>query len=362
LIDAWCVGGASRERELNDVWSAEITVTEKSGEKVDTLTTPSEEERKREEDLKKQEDEEAKGGKEIEGLEVVGVKLANAADDRNVVLTLSLKEVQQESPNCFTPRSGQAAVLVGDKIYVFGGQNFHDAKHSEELMTYDISKNRWQIVPAKAGPSARNSASLVYSQALNALIVFGGADNDGPKNDMWSFSLTDGTWKKIEQSGKIPSCREMHSAHISTTQDAAGKITQELLFLVGGRTLEGVSDDLFCCQCTNAEFKWSRLMTLPKKICAHGSIYLNDLKLIILYAGTDGAQFFDDFMIVNTTKVKAWTNASSTSPVIAPSMCFLPGSGSIIVFGGSTYDKDLGDFHTVQLSLLANPPAQLGKP
>jgi len=56
---------------------------------------------------------------------------------------LNWQKVDQKGAISYTPRTGQASAVVGDKIFVFGGQNFHDGKQYNEAFFYDISKEEF---------------------------------------------------------------------------------------------------------------------------------------------------------------------------------------------------------------------------
>lgn len=53
---------------------------------------------------------------------------------------MTWKKIAYQGAISYTPRTGQAAALCGDKIFVFGGQNFNEGKQYSDAFLYDIGK------------------------------------------------------------------------------------------------------------------------------------------------------------------------------------------------------------------------------
>lgn len=73
-----------------------------------------------------------------------------------------------------------------------------------------------QIKPAdkKNWPDARNSHSLVHDKLNDRLVLFGGADSEGPLESIFVYSLSKEKWEEIPNKMKELKAREMHTAHI----------------------------------------------------------------------------------------------------------------------------------------------------
>ena len=52
--------------------------------------------------------------------------------------TLKWNKVDHKGAIAYTPRTGQASTVVGNKIFVYGGQNFHDQKMYGDAFLYDV--------------------------------------------------------------------------------------------------------------------------------------------------------------------------------------------------------------------------------
>ena len=66
------------------------------------------------------------------------------------------------------------------------------------------------------------------------------------------------------------------------------------LLVIGGRTLEGVSDSTCTYNFTTNE--WKFISKSPKPICSMGFDIINS-KYAIMYGGTDGEKFLNEFLI-----------------------------------------------------------------
>ena len=73
-----------------------------------------------------------------------------------------------------------------------------------------------QIKPAdkKIWPDARNSHSLVHDKLNDRLVLFGGADSEGPLESIFVYSLSKEKWEEVPNKMKELKAREMHTAHI----------------------------------------------------------------------------------------------------------------------------------------------------
>jgi len=73
-----------------------------------------------------------------------------------------------------------------------------------------------QIKPSdkKNNPDSRNSHSLVYDKSNERLILYGGADSEGPLDSIFVYSLAKEKWEEVPNKMKDLKSREMHTCHI----------------------------------------------------------------------------------------------------------------------------------------------------
>lgn len=96
-------------------------------------------------------------------------------------------------------------------MLVFGGQNFASDRSTDEF--FQLDGKALTIVGGSRLPKPRNSHTL--TSAAGRLVLFGGANEDGPLGDC--FIYKDG-WSKLEIEGDHLVPREMHTAHYLATK------------------------------------------------------------------------------------------------------------------------------------------------
>eukprot|EP00941_MAST-03F_sp_MAST-3F-sp1_P001790 g1790.t1 len=139
------------------------------------------------------------------------------------------------------PRSGAASVVVGDKLYLFGGYglsylvdmtvqvgeyslllftvpNFNinnkvtnHLHRLADLHSFNFTTRTWKEIDAKGkGPSIRSCPSWV--QRKTSIYIFGGYDGVQRMNDFFEFNVQTSTWTQLMCTGAIPSPRYFHSS------------------------------------------------------------------------------------------------------------------------------------------------------
>lgn len=170
-------GGASRSEQFNDAWLITVGLTQ-------------------------------------QGRVITREKLAFAADD-------------------YTPRNAHCALPTpSGKVLIFGGQDSAKFTQFNELFEFDAELKTIRLIEAKLGevvPPRRNSHTIVAKD--DKAYIFGGANNDGPRKDLFMLDLNTYKFKSVsldEKEAPLPML-EMHTAHIYQNNK---------LLLVGGRALE----------------------------------------------------------------------------------------------------------------------------
>jgi N-acetylneuraminic acid mutarotase len=107
--------------------------------------------------------------------------------------------------------SSRSAVAIDGKMYVCGGYD----SSLNDLFVYDPSDNTWtQLSPTGGPPSARyqHSAAVIAGK----MYVFGGVDRAGgvdtDMNDLWVYDPSANTWVPLSPAGEPPQPRASHSA------------------------------------------------------------------------------------------------------------------------------------------------------
>ena len=99
------------------------------------------------------------------------------------------------------PRCSHQAVVVGQKMYLFGGEftTKDQFRHYNDLWTFDLEAHTWAQIEAKGAPSPRSGHRMVAWR--HWLIVFGGfyeaSDSTEWYQDLHLFDTLHRAWRKV---------------------------------------------------------------------------------------------------------------------------------------------------------------------
>ena len=91
-----------------------------------------------------------------------------------------------------------------NRVVIFGGADetayFDDAVYFNDLIWYDVTNETWGRAERETAPDGRFWSQMIYRQADDTYMVFGGHDDQllGNRNDIWSFSPVKGFWTQLE--------------------------------------------------------------------------------------------------------------------------------------------------------------------
>jgi len=129
-------------------------------------------------------------------------------------------------------RYGHAAIMVGSKFYMFGGQV--DGASLNDVWAFDLhslrSKAMWEQVELAEGsarPAPRSGHTIVSYE--DKIIMFGGNDGQYLYNDTWMFDTAQNEWTELSCIGFIPASREGHAACV----------VDDVVYIFGGRGMDG---------------------------------------------------------------------------------------------------------------------------
>ena len=166
------------------------------------------------------------------------------------------------------PRNKPVMVYMDaiEAAVLFGG--FVNGKRQNDTWIWD---GQWKRIDSKDSPPPRSGHSLAYDSNRKRVVLFGGRGENGLLNDTWEF---DGqTWSKLDFPGPTP--RQSHRLVYSEY------LGQHILF--GGSNEEGNSlEDTWILD----KYGWTKLSTtIPQGRLQHGMVFNKSTKTVILHGG-----------------------------------------------------------------------------
>jgi hypothetical protein len=190
----------------------------------------------------------------------------------------------------------------------------------------------WTLA-SSTGPTGRNASAMVYDAATSQVLLFGGIDTSGTsQNDLWAWNGI--TWTQLIPSNSpgSPSARD----DFGMAYDAA----RSEVVLFGGNDSSGNRNDTWLWNGSN----WSQASpaTVPPAREAPGMAYNAVLGQTVMFGGTTGGtNYLNDTWVWNGTNWTEGTTPSGLSGRIAPNdMTYDAALGQVILYSGISPDMD----------------------
>ncbi|OGF14524.1 MAG: hypothetical protein A2W00_04145 [Candidatus Eisenbacteria bacterium RBG_16_71_46] len=191
----------------------------------------------------------------------------------------------------------------------------------------------WSVLAlAGSPPSARYSPAAIYDPVRDRLVVFGGNDGSGLRNDVWALSLAGSpAWSTLAPAGSLPVARYQHAAVYDPMRDR--------LVVFGGYDGTSLRNDVWELSLAGSP-AWSALApagSLPSTRYLHAAIYDPVRDHLVVFGGYDGS-YRNDVWALSLAGSPAW---SALAPAGNPpsARCFHtaiydPVRDRMVVFGG----------------------------
>lgn len=128
-------------------------------------------------------------------------------------------EVEGEQP---PGRARHAGTFGGGAFWVHGGRFRAAASGNydvyDDLWRFDPETRTWtEVITEGPTPAGRFNHTLVWAEERNELLLFAGNTSGNalqmaPQNDVWAYSLANNRWRRLDQSGTLPSRRTWQEA------------------------------------------------------------------------------------------------------------------------------------------------------
>ena len=238
-------------------------------------------------------------------------------------------------------------VYTGSKnMILFGGAN--DVSPYNDLWEYSISSNSWtQLTPSGNPPSARWSHVAVYTLANNMLVFGGYSPSIGYLNDLWEYSVSSNSWIQLNPSGNIPIGRSGCSI-IYTNSNT--------FIIFGGFNFSSFFNDLWQYDISNNS--WTLLNpsgNLPVARNGHNAVYTKSNNMF-MFGGTiqnaSGAIYLNDLWQYDISN-NFWTQLTPSGSLPPPRAwhSYVYNANTMLIFGGeANYGAYLNDLWEYSVS------------
>lgn len=163
------------------------------------------------------------------------------------------------------------------KLYLFGGTD--DSGDVNDLWSYDFAATAWsKLAPTGPLPRPRHGHTLNYDTKRNQLLVVAGQAGS-LFGDVWAFDVAANTWRELSATGTGPSARYGHSVVLDSKRD-------RLLLSHGFTSERGRFDDTWAFDLNTR--RWSNITpTGPKPLrrCLHHAVISTARDEMYLYGG-----------------------------------------------------------------------------
>ncbi len=251
-----------------------------------------------------------------------------------------------------SPRYGQTAIIdpVANAVVVFGG---YDGSYRNDVWTLNLDPeygDSWTLLtPTGSAPAARYQHTAVYDSARHRMLVFGGSNESGRRNDVWALTLS-GTpaWSELTPTGSAPGTREQAAAIYDAPRDR---------MLVFGGNDAHARNDLWALSLAGNP-AWSPVGvagTPPSERVGHTAIYDAARDRVIVFGGWNGlTQYFNDVFALTLAGTPSWItlSPSGTPPAQRYLHCAVydPARGHMVGFGGAGASGGFNDTWSMSLS------------
>ncbi len=277
------------------------------------------------------------------------VVLFGGADEKQVLNeTWILKDTSWEKVSGDAPAARTFANIVYDeannRFILFGGNKVlfgPDTLGNQFLLndTWELKNKKWKKLKTENAPSPRAEAAMAYDSERNKIVLFGGYQftDDGLNyiklNETWEFDGTD--WKKIFVTGPSP---RNGAAMIFDPQ-------QKVCILFGGSIPRNASDSsIFNGTTWKWDGKsWTPIKTDAQNIFNSAMAYDPDKKMIIRFGGWDGKQ---RVYITWQFEENDWKEIKFNSNPLARNhavMIYDSNKKRVLLFGGHDGENIFGD-------------------
>jgi hypothetical protein len=252
--------------------------------------------------------------------------------------TAGLEWQRYQATGSLPERSAHAAIFdpTHNRLLVFGGKNSGGLRN--DLWQLDLAAATWtDVTPSGGGPSPRWLLTAVYHPSRNSMIIFGGNDGANGLNDVWELDLDSLKWSQMAPSGTPPSGRWSYTAGLS--------LQLNKLIVRGGQSGSSVVGDEWTLDLTPGAEQWAPLVTSgnPPGARANDGVGMDQLgNKLVVFGGFDYPGYirlYDNLNVLDLSTM-VWSRLYPSGDAPAARRCATcvwdPSNSSFVMFSGQT--------------------------
>ncbi|KAI8475739.1 MAG: hypothetical protein J3K34DRAFT_480381 [Monoraphidium minutum] len=183
-------------------------------------------------------------------------------------------------------RGGHSATLVGDRLYVFGGEDSR-RRPLDDLHILDLPSMEWSLIAVPGKPHAKPPPRCGHAAVVlhDKLVVFGGGSIANCLSDCWVLDLDTLHWTRPAAAGHAPSPRAGHASVL---------VGERWYILGGGNNVKGCTD-MVCAdlsEVSGGNVTWSRPAAVqagsPLSCEGISLLHCPELGLLVAFGGYNG--------------------------------------------------------------------------
>lgn len=223
-------------------------------------------------------------------------------------------------------RSSHGVSIVGDTLYMFGGEHNARVPVNDTLYALDLSRkdSAWQEIKTSGNPPLPRFG---HAQAVigSCIYIFGGrmgtAIDEKLLNDFYMFDTKTCKWTEVEFKGSAPSPRSFHQM---VADDGC-------LYVFGGCPAEGRLADLYRFELSSAT--WSQLETSSMDGRGGASVAMMQDKSALCVLGGFAGREMKDIHMFDLQTLKWSVSSKELKKACSVAVCVTAGN-RVVLFGG----------------------------
>jgi N-acetylneuraminic acid mutarotase len=220
-----------------------------------------------------------------------------------------------------------------DQVILFGG--WDGIAYVDDTWAYDPVTYTWtDLSPAGELPPARQEHAMCWDSPSGRVVLFGGVTDETGSflNDTWAYDPVANAWTALNPAGEVPAARVGHSMVQDPDTGSA------ILFGGIGEDISTYSDTFAYDPATNTWIELEPAGEVPPARYGHSMVYDEARRQVLLFGGyaEDGTRLND--LWAYDPAANTWTELEPTGSLPArrngSSLVYSSSTGLIILFGG----------------------------